>query len=149
MTRQQKFQFIPAYQINKPKEAAKILVAFNPSIKLLAFNQKENPEVSSYKGKHVQLFVDIEKKTLAWTFAPQEWTKPEELKNFDPIRAYPKSTGGEVICIYVPKNVCEALKMDKKFKRAEVQTYKPAEYLDNNLYYYINIKDIYESQEKA
>lgn len=150
MPRIQKFNFIPVHQLFKPKQAAGLVVGYNPSVGLLTFNQKVNPEVTDYKGKFVQLFADLEKRTLAWVFAPKDWTKPEQLANFTQVKTYGETNEGKAktICIYIPKNISAALRMTTKFKMMPVETYKPAEYLDNNLYYYINLGDVYTSESK-
>lgn len=149
MPRQQKFQFIPAHQLGKPREDARLLVAYNPQTSLLMFFRKTNPEVDGYEGRYVQIFADLEKRTLAWVFAPKEWSKPEELKNYVPIRVYQKD-GNKTVSLYIPRSVSQALKMDQKFKRVEVNVYdaKSFEMLDNNRYYYVDITKAYESQKQ-
>lgn len=149
MPRIQKFNFLAAHLLNKPKETAKIIVGFNPLVGLMTFLRKENPEIDAYEGQYVKIFADVEKRTLAWVFAPKQWTKPEELKNYVQIKSYAKGDTKN-ITLYIPKNVQTALKMDKKFKRVEVLVYdaKSEEMLDNNRYYYVDINKAYESQKQ-
>lgn len=151
MPRQQKFNFLAAHLLNKPHETAKIIVGFNPLVGLMTFLRKDNPEIDAYEGQYVKIFADLEKRVLAWVFAPKEWTKPEELKNYVQIKSYGKAgQATSNITLYIPKTVQQALKMDKKFKRVEVHVYdaKSEEMLDNNRYYYVDITQAYESQKQ-
>lgn len=148
MSRQQKFNFVPATIINKPQSVHALWIAFSPQTKLLSFNKKHNPEVEDYRGRYVKLFADVEKRMIAWAFAPKEWKKPEELKGYDSIRSYGKGDQQQTVSIYVPKQLCDVLKMNQKFKRVTVEVYKPASPLDNNTYYYVNLNDINNDGEE-
>lgn len=115
-----------------------MLVSFQPKTGQLSFFRRNNPEIDGLVGKYVQIFADIEKRTLAWIFAKDNMSL-DELKNFTQIKKYGKGEQAGVVCLYIPKPIAKALKMDTVFKRAEVKTYKPAEYLDHNTYHYVNL----------
>lgn len=131
---QSKFNFIPAKQLRAP--SSKILVSYNKQTHFLSFIRQGNPEVGGLIGKYVKLYADTEKKALAWTYAPSEFTKPEHLADFTQIKEH---VVGEfrTIRLYVPKPIVDALRLNENKKRMEVKSYKSTAYTDNNTYYYI------------
>lgn len=75
------------------------------------------------------------------------WT--EELKNFDPVRSYGNDEQLATIQIYIPKAITDILRMDKKFKRVDVQIYNATGYADlHKKYFYISLNDIYNGEAK-
>lgn len=136
MPRLQSFNFISAKALGLACEENKIHVSYNASGHMLTFSRK-NTEVLGYVGKYVQIYADLEKKTLAWVFAPSTMVKPEELKNYTRIKEYSGN-----ISLYIPNQIVTALKLTKSLKKLEVQKYKPAGYLDSNTYYYVNTKGV-------
>ncbi len=138
MPKQQTFTFLPVTALKKVE--SKIFVSYNPRNHFVTFNRRDQTEVEGFVGKHIQLFVDTQKKTLAWVFAPRDFVNPQDLKNYQAIKAL-KDKKDQITAIrfYVPQPVVLALKMDKSLKKVEVKKYKPAEYLDHNTYNYIEL----------
>lgn len=132
MSKEKLFNFTPAHHLIRKE--IKTQVSYNATTHFLSFIRKDNPAISGLVGKWIQFYADTEKKALAWSFAPKEYTSPPELRGYTQIK-----DNASTVRAYIPKPIVDALKMLAHFKKFEVKTYKPTGYSDNNHYHYIEL----------